>query len=74
MIHDTFHILNKKADKDAKSSETDSNENPDNSENSCDFNIEKHPKSTSSPMMAALGQPSSAPPSCGAPPPAVDPR
>ena len=60
--------------KDATSSETDSNENFNNSENSWDFNFEKLTKSTHSSMMAALGQPSSAPPSCGAPPPTVDPR
>lgn len=74
MIHDTVDKLNKVSEKDATSSETDSNENLHNSENSWDFNLEKLTKSSHSPMMAALGQPSSAPPSCGAPPPTVDPR
>ena len=74
MIHNTFHKLEEPTEKDAISSEIASNKHRDNSENSCDFNIEKQPKSSSSSMMAALGQPSSAPPSCGAPPPSVDPR
>ena len=74
MIHDIVDKLKKVSEKDATSSDTDSNENFDNSENSWDYNLEKLTKSTHSPMMAALGQPSSAPPSCGAPPPTVDPR
>ena len=74
MIHNTFYKHEEATEKDAISPEITPNKHRDNSENSCDFNIEKQPESSPSSMMAALGQPSSAPPSCGAPPPTVDPR